>query len=198
MSTRQRILDVASVQFAARGLHGTRVRDLCTAADVNIAAVNYHFGDKASLYAQVLLNAYQSLADAPMPTLADADPVDALHAWVLWYVRRLTASDAQLVDRLMVHERSNPTGAMEQLVQRGMQPVFDALRDIIAAVGNESLDQQSVSRIALSVVGQCLIYRGSTGLLEQLEGVPSSNPEAIADHVTTMTIAGIRQAAGVS
>ncbi len=55
-----------------------------------------------------------------------------------------------------------------------------------------------MSRIALSVVGQCLIYRGSTGLLDQLEGVPSSNPEAIADHVATMTIAGIRQAAGVS
>jgi len=47
--TKERILDAAEQQFAANGFAGTSLRSITAAADVNLAAVNYHFGSKDAL-----------------------------------------------------------------------------------------------------------------------------------------------------
>ena len=49
MSTKERILDAAERLFAEQGFAGTSTRAITTAADANLAAVNYHFGSKESL-----------------------------------------------------------------------------------------------------------------------------------------------------
>ena len=52
--TRQRLLTVAERLFADRGFKKVTVREICRAARANVAAVNYHFGDKLGLYREVL------------------------------------------------------------------------------------------------------------------------------------------------
>jgi AcrR family transcriptional regulator len=51
--TRERILDVAERQFMAHGYEGTSMRMITSAAEVNLAAVNYHFGSKEALLREV-------------------------------------------------------------------------------------------------------------------------------------------------
>ena len=53
--TKQRILDVAERLFATRGFHATSLRAITRAAEVNLAAVNYHFGSKDALLEAVML-----------------------------------------------------------------------------------------------------------------------------------------------
>ncbi|MCA8954414.1 MAG: TetR family transcriptional regulator [Planctomycetes bacterium] len=52
--TRDQILDVAEAMLAADGFAGLSLRRLTTAAGVNLAAVNYHFGGKEELVKAVL------------------------------------------------------------------------------------------------------------------------------------------------
>jgi AcrR family transcriptional regulator len=52
--TKQRILDAAERRFAAEGFDGTSLRAVTADADVNLAAVNYHFGSKAALLEAVV------------------------------------------------------------------------------------------------------------------------------------------------
>nr|MBA3839938.1 helix-turn-helix transcriptional regulator [Thermoleophilaceae bacterium] len=52
--TKQRILDAAERRFAAEGFDGTSMRAVTAEADVNLAAVNYHFGSKAALLEAVV------------------------------------------------------------------------------------------------------------------------------------------------
>jgi AcrR family transcriptional regulator len=54
-STKNRILDAAESLFAEYGIASTSLRQITTAADVNLAAVNYHFRSKESLVEAVLL-----------------------------------------------------------------------------------------------------------------------------------------------
>lgn len=57
--TRAKILKVASELFSKFGYNGTSVRDIATACDVNVAAVNYHFGSKHNLYWSVIYDCRQ-------------------------------------------------------------------------------------------------------------------------------------------
>src|SRR5262245_62123867 len=55
IATKQRILDVAEVQFAEHGYAGASLRGIIAAAHVNLAAVHYHFRSKEALLEAVLL-----------------------------------------------------------------------------------------------------------------------------------------------
>jgi AcrR family transcriptional regulator len=52
--TKTRILDAAEQLFMEHGFEATSLRSLTTAAAVNLAAVNYHFGSKEELFQAVL------------------------------------------------------------------------------------------------------------------------------------------------
>lgn len=52
-STKERILHTAARMFSEHGFDNVSLRDITTAAHVNIAAVNYHFGSKVGLLADV-------------------------------------------------------------------------------------------------------------------------------------------------
>ena len=52
--TKARILDAAETLFMEHGYEATSLRAITAAADVNLAAVNYHFGSKEELFQSVL------------------------------------------------------------------------------------------------------------------------------------------------
>ena len=51
---RGRILSAAGQEFAEKGFEAATIRDICTLATVNVAAVNYYFGDKHRLYLSLI------------------------------------------------------------------------------------------------------------------------------------------------
>ena len=53
-ATKERILDSAESLFMEHGFEATGLRQITAAADVNLAAVNYHFGSKEELFEAVL------------------------------------------------------------------------------------------------------------------------------------------------
>ncbi|HWX66538.1 MAG TPA: TetR/AcrR family transcriptional regulator [Rhodanobacter sp.] len=87
-STKERILGAAEILFAQRGFDGASLRQLTTAAGVNLAAVNYHFGSKEKLVEQVFrrrldtLNAHRLTALAKIAGNADTTLEDVLAAYI--------------------------------------------------------------------------------------------------------------------
>jgi AcrR family transcriptional regulator len=53
-TTKDKLMDAAEKLFARRGFHGASLRDITTAAGVDLALVNYHFGSKNELLAAVI------------------------------------------------------------------------------------------------------------------------------------------------
>src|SRR4051794_8087396 len=53
-ATKERILDTAEALFMEHGFEATSLRAITSAAGVNLAAVNYHFGTKEELFQSVL------------------------------------------------------------------------------------------------------------------------------------------------
>jgi AcrR family transcriptional regulator len=55
ISTKDKILKVAHKLFAEKGLNAVGVREIATLADVNVAAINYHFGSKEALHFETIV-----------------------------------------------------------------------------------------------------------------------------------------------
>jgi AcrR family transcriptional regulator len=71
-STKDRILGAAEELFAQHGFAGTSLRQVTTRADVNIAAVNYHFGSKDNLINEVFRRRMDGMSRQRLALLAEA------------------------------------------------------------------------------------------------------------------------------
>ena len=59
--TKENILDVAECLFAQNGFAGTSVRSIVEGAEVNIAAINYHFKSKEGLFIAVIKRRFSEI-----------------------------------------------------------------------------------------------------------------------------------------
>jgi AcrR family transcriptional regulator len=86
--TRLRLLRAGLELFAARGYHGTSIRDIATAAGVQSATLYGHFASKEELLAELVVLGHEEhhrrLVDALMD--AGSDPDDQLRALVSAHV----------------------------------------------------------------------------------------------------------------
>ncbi|KRG42831.1 TetR family transcriptional regulator [Stenotrophomonas panacihumi] len=71
-STKDRILGAAEELFAQHGFAGTSLRLVTSHADVNIAAVNYHFGSKENLVNEVFRRRMDEMTAARLHQLEQA------------------------------------------------------------------------------------------------------------------------------
>jgi len=71
MKTREKLIEAAGQVFAERGFQEATVREICSRAGTNGAAVNYHFGDKLGLYTEVLRSSIFALQAAEDASMAD-------------------------------------------------------------------------------------------------------------------------------
>ena len=72
---RGRILSAAGQEFAEKGFEAATIRDICTLAAVNVAAVNYYFGDKHRLYIESVRHAHEERSQqVPLPEWVDGTP----------------------------------------------------------------------------------------------------------------------------
>ena len=71
--TRERLLDEAECLFGQRGIAEVSLREITTAADANIASVNYHFGSKAGLVRELFARRMGPLNDERLRLLDEIE-----------------------------------------------------------------------------------------------------------------------------
>lgn len=194
--TRARLLEAAGEVFAAKGFQAATVREICTRAGANLAAVNYHFGDKERLYIETVKHAQCSGADEPVPQWpAGTPPAVKLRDYIgrllaRFLDQRRPAWHAQL----MAREMAEPTDACIALVDSYIRPSFDLLDRILAELlppGTAATDRHL---IAFSIVGQCVHFKIHQPIAIQLVGEEeyhSYDVERLTDHVARFGLAAL-------
>jgi AcrR family transcriptional regulator len=194
-STRQRILEAAEAEFAEKGFTQATVREILRRAGVgNIAAVNYHFGDKERLYIEAVKSAHQSCSSIPFPTWpAGVTPAQKMREFIRVLAERMLKPVRVSATKLMMREIADPSQACTEVVRDYIQPMAEVLRGIL----NElvpGMPPEKINLIGFSIVSQCLFYRQNRSIVERLTGKETLDrltPELLADHVAGFTLAAL-------
>ncbi|MBL9094599.1 MAG: CerR family C-terminal domain-containing protein [Planctomycetaceae bacterium] len=195
--TKLRILEAAGAIFADRGFKESTVRDICQAAGANLAAVNYHFGDKERLYIESVKLAHQLRVEQfPAPTWPAGTPAEQkLRDFIFATLCRMIGRNERGWEfRLMLREITQPTGACEELVRDYIRPHFELLQSILAELLPASTPDIQRRRIGFSIIGQCLHYRVAEPILRWLlppAEFEQNTPEQLADHIACFTLAAL-------
>ncbi|MGD9646306.1 MAG: CerR family C-terminal domain-containing protein [Pirellulales bacterium] len=196
---RSRILQAAGPVFAEKGFQAATVREICQAAEVNLAAINYYFGDKERLYIETVKRAQQLLVErVPMPSwAAGTSAADRLATFIeTMLTRMLEEHQAPWQSRLMMREILDPSGACQELVEEYFRPQFLVLLNILRELAAEDVADYELEQLAFSVVGQCVYYRVGRAIVGCLIPEPQrvarySTPQ-LAAHITRFSLAAVR------
>jgi TetR/AcrR family transcriptional regulator, regulator of cefoperazone and chloramphenicol sensitivity len=195
-TARGRLLKAAARLFAERGFKKVTVREICRAARANVAAVNYHFGDKLGLYREVMQSAIDGMRgtnDAARDAGAGQPPDEQLRRYIAIFVRRLLTPGDDTIHRLVQREMNDPTPALDTLVEQGVRPRVEYLSGLIAAIIGCPPGDQRVLRCVASVQAQTISYLPNpiSARLGLATRPTPANLREIADHIAEFSLAGV-------
>jgi len=200
--TRQRLIEAAGQVFAEHGFHAATVRQITERAGVNVAAINYHFRDKTELYAACLHEAHCTAMEACGEWDCESEePEDRLHHFIDRMLRRmLNPKRPKWHPAIMSREMFEPTGALDQLVERGIRPDCRELEAIVHQLTGGDLPRDRVFMLGFSVVAQCLFYLQNRPIIERLYPKFRNKPptvEQLVEHIYAFSVTAIREFAPV-
>jgi TetR/AcrR family transcriptional regulator, regulator of cefoperazone and chloramphenicol sensitivity len=196
--TRSKLLDAAGQVFAESGFQAATVREICASAGVNIALVNYHFGDKLELYTEVLRHSVGGSGNGIIKKAigSTAPPEEAFRELIRAMLLRVCRTDRPGWHfRLMMHEFAQPTPAMASVIDETMRPVYNRFRELVGKMLNLSPDHDRVRLSTHSVIAQVVHYAHARHVVSRVWPELELNPERIAQiatHIADFSLAGLR------
>ncbi|AEH32923.1 TetR/AcrR family transcriptional regulator [Vibrio anguillarum] len=153
-STKEKILDVAEGLFAEHGFNDTSLRAITSKAGVNLASVNYHFGDKKTLVRAVLNRYLEAFMPAVQQALQELNSQDEYQMSEVFESLRTPL-------RALNDVRPNGTSRFMLLIGRGYTDVQGHLRWFITTRYSDvlSLFTQSVMKANPKLTPETLFWR---------------------------------------
>ncbi|MBS0555881.1 MAG: TetR family transcriptional regulator [Proteobacteria bacterium] len=198
-STKQRILDSAESLFARHGFAGASLRQVTASANVNLAAVNYHFGSKENLINEVFRRRLDSLNEERLSALAAVlkkskfSIEDVLGAFVrpalalsladdggAGFVRVLARAFAEHNERLRKFLHDNYSHVLKQFAM--------AFAQVLPGLDKQELYWR------LDIVSGALTYAmADFGVIKRAAGMSEQrHREMAAEHLIAFAAAGLR------
>jgi AcrR family transcriptional regulator len=203
--TKDRLRAAAEVLFAAKGFRGISVREITELAGANLAAVNYHFGSKASLLVQIL---EQHVGELNRERLAMLDKLEAeaeanntppqleavLKAFLAPAVRRFLDEGGEDYPALLSRLHQDPTPELIEALVRIFAPVAERFFAVIRPLAPH-LDDTSLLARSMFLKGAMLhsLSDGDRLATALTQGsVRLNDPDRVLSELIAFCAAGFR------
>lgn len=209
--TRDRLLDEAERLFAERGFEAVSIREIATASEANVAAVNYHFQGKENLYVAVLERRILPKRDRLLAAMErlEAEPPGRerletlIRAFVTVHLDDALRSPAGArAMRLISREMSDPRHGASVVLHNLIAPVRARIHRVLS-VELPGLARRDLQLLMGSIVGQTIYFAmnwHNVRAMSELHGREGPMPaiaddletyiETVIDHVTRISLAG--------
>lgn len=132
VSTKGKILDAAEKLFGMNGFEATSLRDITSAADVNLAAINYHFQSKDSLIDAIVARRIEPVNKKRFELLEAAGPNPTVEQILTAFMAPVMQVKVDAVVPLIGRILSNPELFVERVFHKHLAPVSQRFVDALS------------------------------------------------------------------
>lgn len=194
--TRTRILEAAGALFALTGYAETSNKAIAAQAQVDLASINYHFGNRNGLYQAVLAESHGRLLDmAALRQLVNSElsPAAKLRVLIEGLVERATQEPQAWQLRVLAREVAAPSSHLQILFLNEALPKIVLLKRMLSEITRIPTEDPALTRCLLNVIAPCLMLlvggRNFPGLFYEVAAMP---PHSITSHLYHYAIGGLQ------
>ena len=198
-ATKERLLEEACRVFAEEGYRDATHARICKNAQANVAAINYYFESKESLYRQVfhhLLRKAEALypLDGGLPE--NTTPEVRLRAYIHAHLRRIFDPERLgCMHRIFMAERFEPTGLLVKPMREQLSKNRSLLHHILRGIMGGDVSQKEVEWCEMSIISQCFIAAPIPDKAGEgprvIFGLHHGEIDNLTDHIFTFSLAGV-------
>jgi AcrR family transcriptional regulator len=196
--TQKNLLMAASEIFAEKGFRDATIVEISKRARTNVAAINYHFGDKETLYREAWRHSFrESIKNYPPDGGVDASasPECRLVGRVTALLRRIT-DNGNIEFSIAHHELAKPTGLLEEVMHEEFEPLQQRFESLVREILGSYTSKIQVRFCAISIISQCVLP-SFINRMEKREKLARKDSwriddiESYAHHVVRFSLAGM-------
>lgn len=206
-----RLLEAAVDHFGRTGFDGSSTREIAADANTTMSAITYHYGGKEGLYLaaaqHIALQIGERMRSALVPVTGIGQPESAEDAEgavlsiIDHFVQMMVRPESESWARFIVREQIDPTAAFDSLYGGAMGVLLDHLSTLIARCSDQALERRQLRLMAITIVGQALVFRFARATVLRATGWHEIGPKesaAIRRTVRTHTRAILADARAAS
>ena len=188
--TKTRILDAAERLFGKNGFDATSLRDITAEAQVNLAAVNYHFQSKESLIDAIIERRLGPINRRRIEMLDAAGPSPSVEQIVEAFLLPLLMMEALPGATLIGRVFSNPSLFVERVYKKHLIHMAQRFSEAIGAALPELPAEERFWRLQF-MAGSMSHMLALSGVLPLMSGQPLDR-NALMARLITFLAAGLR------
>ncbi len=198
VDTKTRILDAAEKLFGLNGFDATSLRDITAEADVNLAAVNYHFQSKDALIDAVIARRIEPVNKERLELLEKAGPNANVEQILIAFLNPILHTDLSRVYPLMARALATP----DEFLMRIFKKYLAQIVDHFAAALNKALPELSYAEIVWRMhftAGAMIHVLARAHTMPQMmpDRVPKFDQAMVLAQLVTFAAAGFRAKEGI-
>jgi AcrR family transcriptional regulator len=195
--TKTRILDAAEKLFGKSGFDATSLRDITHEADVNLAAVNYHFQSKESLIDAVIARRIEPVNRKRLEMLESAGPNPNLEQILIAFLAPVLNQDLSGAFELMARILATPDLFVIRLFKNHLAALAERFAEAIGKALPELTRAQIMWRLHFTGGAMAHVLARSHLLPELMPGFPEPpDRQVILARLVTFSAAGFRAPEG--
>ncbi|HPO90266.1 MAG TPA: TetR/AcrR family transcriptional regulator [Victivallales bacterium] len=174
MNTKEKIMRIACRNFALNGYEKTTIRGISCDAKVNIAAVNYHYHNKETLYKEVF-NYIMKKDRIHIINLDNSQKIssrlndwrEGLTKWLEEILLDISSKEPfhQYKTMIISRELMNPSPVFKDIFKTHLKPVLDNLIFQIKKNFPKNLKKDELYIEIFSVISEAVFYMNARALI---------------------------------
>jgi len=196
VDTKTRILDAAEKLFGQNGFDATSLRDITAEAEVNLAAVNYHFQSKESLIDAVVARRVEPVNQKRLEMLEAAGPNPTLEQLLIAFLQPLMQSDLAQVYPLMARLLATPDAFLTRLFKKHLSLIIERFSEAFSQALPECDATQIRWKMQFTAGAMAHVLSRAYAMPELMPDVKFDSQTVLAELVT-FAAAGFRAKEGI-
>lgn len=194
-ATKSKILEAAGQLIAQNGFAQTSSKQIAKAAEVDLAAINYHFDGRDGLYKALLIEAHAHYIDEQyLINLVESSlpPEEKLENFINAFVEKIKDNN-QWYSKVFIRELVSSSPQLYNFMENDGSRKFRLVCKVISQVSGLDENDPALLPCILSIIAPCLmLIIAGTNVPSPIQSITYMDKSKLVKHLTKFALGGLQ------